>query len=45
MFKPDWLILCVTHQPFEIEGSKGHYSDVLVHLYRLTNNKDVYNIV
>ena len=28
MFKLDWLILRVAHQSFEIELSKGHYSEV-----------------
>ena len=32
MFQPDWLILRVTHQRYEIELSKGHYSEVVVHL-------------
>ena len=35
MFNPDWLILCILHQSFEIERLKGHWSEVveLLHLY------------
>ena len=33
MFLPDWLILRILHQPFEIERPKGHWSEVMVHLY------------
>ena len=33
MFNPDWLILCILHQSFEIERLKGHWSEVVVHLY------------
>ena len=33
MFHPDWLILRILHQSFEIERLKGHWSEVVVHLY------------
>ena len=33
MFQPDWLILHILHPSFEIERTKGHYSEVVVHLY------------
>ena len=33
MFYPDWLILRILHQSFEIERPKGHWSEVVVHLY------------
>ena len=33
MFNPDWLILCILHQSFEIERLKGHWSEVVEHLY------------
>ena len=33
MFNPDWLILRILHQSFEIERPKGHWSEVVVHLY------------
>ena len=33
MFLPNWLILPVTYQPFETEWSKGHTSEVVLHLY------------
>ena len=33
MFHPDWLILRILHQSFEIERPKGHWSEVVVHLY------------
>ena len=33
MFKSNWLILRIMHQPIEIEWSKGHYSEVMVYLY------------
>ena len=32
MFHPDWLILHILHQLFEIERPKGHWSEVMVHL-------------
>ena len=35
MFHPDWLILRILHQSFEIERPKGHWSEVVVHLYTL----------
>ena len=31
--QPDWLILRILHQSFEIERPKGHWSEVVVHLY------------
>ena len=33
MFKPDWLILRILHRSFEIDRPKGHWSEVVVHLY------------
>ena len=33
MFHPGWLILRILHQSFEIERPKGHWSEVVVHLY------------
>ena len=33
MFLPDWLILRILHQSFDIERPKGHWSEVVVHLY------------
>ena len=33
MSHPDWLILRILHQLFEIERPKGHWSEVVVHLY------------
>ena len=33
MFQSDWLILRILHQSFEIERPKGHWSEVVVHLY------------
>ena len=33
MFHPDWLILRLLHQSFNIEIPKGHWSEVVVHLY------------
>ena len=33
MLQPDWLILRSLQQSFEIERPKGHWSDVVVHLY------------
>ena len=33
MFYPDWLILRILHQSFEIERPKGHWSEVVVHQY------------
>ena len=33
MFHPDWLILRILYQSFEIERPKGHWSEVVVHLY------------
>ena len=35
MFQPDWLILRMLHQSFEIKRPKGHWSEVVVHLYAL----------
>ena len=32
LFQPHWIILGVSHQPFENKWSKGHYSEVLVHI-------------
>ena len=34
MFNTDWLILRILHQSFEIEIPKGHWSEVVVHLYQ-----------
>ena len=34
MFHPDWLILRILHQSFEIERPKGHWSEVVVYLYK-----------
>ena len=34
MFQPDWHILRILHQSFEIERPKGHWSEVVVHLYK-----------
>ena len=34
MFHPDWLILRILHQAFEIERPKGHWLEVVVHLYQ-----------
>ena len=34
MFHPNWLILRILHQSFEIERPKGHWSEVVVHLYK-----------
>ena len=46
MFKSDWLILRVKHQAFEIKWSKGHYSEVVVHLYLLADNShEISNII
>ena len=28
MFQPDWLILRILHQSFEIERPKGHYTPI-----------------
>ena len=33
MFYPDWLILRILHQSFEIERPKGNWSEVVVHMY------------
>ena len=33
MFHSDWPILRILHQSFEIERPKGHWSEVVVHLY------------
>ena len=33
MFHPDWLILRILRQSFEIERPKVHWSEVVVHLY------------
>ena len=33
MFQSDWLILRILHQSFKIERPKGHWSEVVVHLY------------
>ena len=33
MVYPDWLILRILHQSFGIERPKGHWSEVVVHLY------------
>ena len=33
MFQPDWLIFDILQQYFEVERLKGHYLEVLVHLY------------
>ena len=33
MFQSDWLILRILHRSFEIERLKGHWSEVVVHLY------------
>ena len=33
MTDPDWLILRILNQSFEIERPKGHCSEVVVHLY------------
>ena len=33
MFQSDLLILRILHQSFEIERPKGHWSEVVVHLY------------
>ena len=33
MFYPDWLILRILHKSFEIERRKGHWSEVVLHLY------------
>ena len=33
MFHPDRLILRILYQSFEIERPKGHWSEVVVHLY------------
>ena len=32
MFYPDWLILRILHQSFEIERPEGHWLEVVVHL-------------
>ena len=40
MLQSDRLILCFLHQSFEIERPKGHWSEVVVHLYnRVLENK------
>ena len=33
MLYPDWLILRILYQSFEIERPRGHWSEVVVHLY------------
>ena len=38
MFQQDWLILRILHQSFEIERPKGHWSEVVVHLYHLSKH-------
>ena len=38
MFHPDLLILRILHQSFEIERPKGHWSEVVVHLYAEETN-------
>ena len=40
MFYPDWLILRILHQSFEIERPKGHWSEVVVHLYIYKHSHD-----
>ena len=35
MLHPDWLILRILYQSFEIERPKGHWSEVVVYLYKL----------
>ena len=40
MFQPDWLILRILHQSFEIERPKGHWSEVVVHLYTYPPHTD-----
>ena len=49
MFQPDWLILRFLPQSFEIERSKGHISEVVVHLFytlsyklRIDDNMRIY---
>ena len=37
MFHSDWLILHILHQSFEVERPKGHWSEVVVHLYIFAN--------
>ena len=39
MFLPDWLILRILHQSFEIERPKGHWSEVVVYIYIYINKK------
>ena len=39
MFQPDWLILRILHQSFEIEIPKGQWAYVVVHLYNDYNKK------
>ena len=33
MFQPGWLILRILHKSFEIKRPKGHWLEVVVHLY------------
>ena len=44
MFMSDWLILRILHQSFEIERSKGHWSEVVVHLYNIFYNAQRANV-
>ena len=45
MFYPDWLILRILHQSFEIERPKGHWSEVVVHLYIYISIRDyIYSV-
>ena len=45
MFQSDWLILRILHQLFEMEIPKGHWSEVVVHLYtrRSSLNSHLYS--
>ena len=45
MFQPDWLILGILHQSFEIERPKGHWSEVVVHLYVVQLNIVLFFVV
>ena len=42
MFYSDWLILRILHKSFEIERPKGHWSEVVVHLYILRKTIEGY---